>query len=442
MTDATMPLGGRYVLGRRLGASRAAEVLSAQDRQLGREVAIKLLSPELSRDPAVVERFRRAATVAATLSGPNVVTVYDWGEDGGRAYVAMELVDGESLSDRLAANPRLGVDRAATIGAGVASALDVAHRAGHVHGSLTPRDVLLARDGSVKVTDFGTAAAGLASAGTTAAEAATYAAPEQLQGGAATPASDLYTLGVILSEMVAGGPPFTGDPTTITRRKLEEIPTPPSISATGVPPAFDGIVARLLERDPSRRYAGASEVARDLDRLRETLLTPAVEPPTQRMATPAAAPTPLPAQPPQEDRNRSTPWIVAAIVLVLVIAGAVIAWAVTQNGDDGGGKQVVVPAVVGKRVAEAAADITDAGLSPSTVNEPNQDFAEGIVFSQAPAPNAKARQGSVVVLKVSAGPATTTTSSTSTTSTSTTTTSTSTTTTSTTTTTIAPPPSS
>jgi serine/threonine-protein kinase len=438
MSDATSPpLGGRYELRRRLGASRAAEVVLAHDRQLDRPVAVKLLSSELSRDPAIVERFRRAASAAATLTGPNVVTVYDWGEDAGRAYVAMELVDGESLADRLAATPRLGVEQAAATGIGVADALEVAHRAGQVHGSLTPRDVLLTRAGTVKVTDFGTAAAGLASAGGDAGEAAVYAAPEQLQGGAATPASDLYALGVILSEAVAGAPPFAGDPVTVTRRKLEEPPRPPSVSAPGVPPGFDAIVARLLERDPARRYGTAAEAARDLERLRETVLVPAAAP-TQPMAAPATA---LPAAVPRRDDDRSaTPWIVAAVVLVLLIAGAVVLWALTRDDGDTA-KQVAVPAVVGQRAAEASAAITDAGLSPSTVSEPSDDFAAGIVFSQAPKADAKAREGSVVVLKVSAGPTTTTTSSTSTTSTSTTstsTTSTSTTSTSTTTTTTPP----
>jgi serine/threonine-protein kinase len=434
MADGTLPpLGDRYELSGRLGASPAAEVFRAHDRQLDRPVAVKVLSPELSRDPATVARFRRAATDAATLHGTNLVTVFDWGEDAGRAYVTMELVEGGSLADRLATSPRLPLEEVSGIGIGIADALDVAHRAGRVHGSLSPRDVLLARDGTVKVTDFGTAAAGFASAETTPLDAAVYDAPEQLRGEAATPSADLYALGTILAVAATGAPPFPGDAVTVTSRKLAEAAPPPSLVTPGLPPAFDAIVGRLLERDPQHRYPSAADVARDLARLRETMLVPAAAPTRQMAVAAPVTATALPTEPPS--KRSATPWIVAAIVVLLLAVGALVVWAVTRD-DDSKAEQVLVPAVVGQRVADASAALEDAGLSPSTVNEPNDEFALGLVFSQAPAAATKVRKGSVVVLKVSAGPTTTTTSSTSTTTTSTTTT---TTTTSTTTTTLPPP---
>jgi serine/threonine protein kinase len=204
------PLAGRYELRERLAASPAAEVFLAQDRDLDRPVAVKILAADLAADPQVVERFRRAATAAATVRDPHVVTVYDWGEDAGSVFVAMEYVDGTNLAETLRESRRLSPDRAAAIGAAVAEGLDAAHGAGVVHGGLTPSDVLLSRNGDVKLCDFGTAAAGLAGFASAGAgvTAALSAAPEQLQGRPADARSDLYALGSILYEAVTGTAPF------------------------------------------------------------------------------------------------------------------------------------------------------------------------------------------------------------------------------------------
>ena len=182
MSQTTPPLGGRYELRRQLASGPAARVYLAQDLELGRPVAVKVLGPDLARDPEIVDRFRQAANTAASVHDPRIVTIYDWGDDQGAVYVAMELVDGRRASPRRCATPqRLGIDRTVNMGIGVAQALDAAHRSGLVHGSLTPRDVLMAQDSTVKVTDFGTATAGLASLGDPIANAL-YQSPEQLQG--------------------------------------------------------------------------------------------------------------------------------------------------------------------------------------------------------------------------------------------------------------------
>jgi serine/threonine-protein kinase len=433
------PLGGRYELRRQLATTPAARVYLAQDLELNRPVAIKVLGPELARDPQIVEKFRRAANAAAAVHDPRIVAVYDWGEDNGAVFVAMEYVEGASLADTLSATGRLGTVPTINMGVKVAEALDAAHRGGLVHGSLKPRDVLLGRDGTVKVADFGTATAGLAAlAGPVST--ATYDAPEQLQGQAADARSDLYALGIVLYEAITGTAPFTGpDAVAITQRKLNERVIPPSVATPTIPPGFDAIVDRLLERDPARRYADGGAVAADLIRLGETAQVPLVDP---TMALPAVAPVAMPAAappPPPEKKKSATGWIVAAIVVIVLAIGGLVAYAVTQK-DDESKTLVDVPAVVGMPVAEASDTLHAAGLSPSTQNEPNDEFPEGRVFEQAPLQGSQARKNSVVIIKVSTGPTTTTTSSTSSTSTSTSTSTTTSTTTTTTTTTVPPPP--
>jgi serine/threonine-protein kinase len=446
--STTPPLGGRYELRRQLATTPAARVYLAQDLELDRPVAIKVLGPDLARDPAIVAKFRQAASSAAAVHDPRIVTIYDWGEDKGAVYVAMEYVEGASLAETLSTARRLGVAPTINMGVKVAGALDAAHQAGLVHGSLKPRDVLMAREGTVKVTDFGTATAGLASLAGPVSNA-TYDSPEQLQGQAPDARSDLYALGILLYESLTGAPPFSGpDAVAITQRKLSERALPPSVSLPGIPPGFDAIIDRLLERDPQRRYATGNEVATDLIRLGETAQVPVVGDPTQAVPAVAAtaamprtvAPVPPPIDDDDEKKKRSaTPWIIAAIVIIVLALGGLAAWAFTK--DDEGKKQMVqVPAVVGARQADAIATLEAAGLSPSASPEPSDSFAKGIVFSQAPNGGTQARKNSVVVIKVSAGPTTTTTSSTSTsTSTSTSSTTTSTSTTTTTTTTTAPP---
>lgn len=442
------PLAGRYELGDRIAATAAAEVFAARDRDLDRTVAIKVLTPALASDPQVVERFRAASSAAATVRDPHVVTVYDWGEDQGTAFLAMEYVAGRDLGATLRETQRVAPDRVASIGASAADGLEAAHRVGVVHGGLTPSDVLLATSGDVKLCDFGTAAAGLTgyAADDGGVAAAQHASPEQLQGRPADARSDLYALGSVLYAALTGAPPFTEtDAVSLTERKLRARPAAPSSLAPSVPPALDSIVERLLEIDPNRRYGSAAEAAADLRRLGATLAAPPVTATAPVVvATVPEAPTSIlpttPAAVPEPEEKSRTGWIVASLIVLALVVAGVIAWLVLKD-DDSQKARVAVPAVVGQPVGAASAAITAAGLSPSTVNEPSDQFAENLVFEQSPAANTKAPKDSVVVLKVSTGPTTTTTSSTSTTSTSTSTTTTTTsTTTSTTTTTVPPPP--
>src|SRR5664279_137496 len=232
--------------------------------------------------------WTEAANAAASVHHPNIVTIYDTGEDQGAVYVAMEYVDGASLAETIADARRLGIAPTINMGVRVAEALDAAHAAGVIHGSLKPADVLIGRDGAVKITDLGTATAGLGSlAGPVAV--ATYGSPEQLQGQAPGARSDLYALGILLYESLTGVPPFTGtDAVAITQHKLADNPIPPSVAAPGIPPGFDAIIDKLLARDPNQRYATGGAAATDLIRLGETAQVQLAEPTVAIPVVPAA----------------------------------------------------------------------------------------------------------------------------------------------------------
>ena len=303
-------LGGRYELRRRLAQGGMATVYLARDRQLDRQVAIKMLHPQFASDPTFAERLRRESRAAAGLSHPNIVGVFDWGRQGERYFIVMEYVSGHSLAEIIAARGPLGAEAAAAIAFEVAAALAFAHRAGIVHRDVKPQNVLLSSDGHVKVTDFGIAtmvgagpSAGLTETGSVVGTAA-YLSPEQAQGEPTDARSDLYSLGVVLYEMLSGHPPFRGDtPVAVAYQHVQDPPVPLGEIAEGVPRALDAITMRLLAKDPDDRYERAEDLRRHLQIVRERLGELPPEPP----AAPAAPPPPerppaLPSPPPTPRR--------------------------------------------------------------------------------------------------------------------------------------------
>jgi eukaryotic-like serine/threonine-protein kinase len=255
-------VAGRYEVERTLGGGGMAVVYLARDGELGRPVALKVLAENLADDAELRQRFVREARLAARLSHPNVVRVYDAGEEDGRPYIVMECVDGESLAELLRREGALAADRVAELGTQACAGLEHAHRAGLVHRDVKPANLLLTEDGTLKVADFGIAHAvggtRVTEVGTVLGTAA-YLSPEQALGDAVTPASDLYSLGTCLYELLAGEPPY-GRETLGELFSRREVCPPPRLR--GVPHELAAAVMRCLERDPRDRPASAAELAR------------------------------------------------------------------------------------------------------------------------------------------------------------------------------------
>ncbi len=299
--DATVIINDRYEIHKRVGRGGMADVFLARDRLLDRQVAIKVLFPEFAVDPNFVERFRREAQAAANLSHPNIVNVYDWGKYEGTYFIAMEYVQGRTLAEILKTNKRLTPKQAAEIASEVAAALGFAHEAGLAHRDIKPANILIGTNGQVKVADFGIARAmnsatesNLTQVGSVMGTAS-YFSPEQAQGAQPDPRSDLYSLGIVMYEMVAGKPPFTGEnPVAIAYKQVHDQPTPLNKIVEGIPRPFEAIVAKLLAKDPKLRYSSAHALRDDLRRFRngeqvQALVAAAARPGTPVGRDPAPA---------------------------------------------------------------------------------------------------------------------------------------------------------
>ncbi|MFJ5230617.1 protein kinase [Kitasatospora sp. NPDC088391] len=310
-------LNGRYELGEILGVGGMATVYRGLDHQLGRPVAVKVLNGGLADDPRFAERFAREARLAALLSHPRIVTVFDSGLDQGSPYLVMELVHGATLGALVAEQGRLPVERAVGIAAAVLDALAAAHAQGLVHRDIKPGNIMITHDGGVKVVDFGIARAG-SSSGQQLTQAASvlgtaaYLSPEQATAGDVDARADLYAVGCVLVEMLTGAPPFTADtPVAIAFKHVTEYPAAVSGSRTDVPPALDVAILRLLAKNPAERPADALTAAAELlaavpsggpaDRTAELLGATQVLPPV-----PAGFPSAPPPHRPWTEQHRTS----------------------------------------------------------------------------------------------------------------------------------------
>jgi hypothetical protein len=344
----TSVLKDRYEIEAPLGRGGMATVFRGTDRVLNRTVAVKILADRFAGDDKFVTRFRREAQAAARLNHPNIVSIYDTGDDDGAHYIVMELVEGDTLGDVLRRDGALPPERAAAIAGSVAEALERAHQAGLVHRDVKPGNVMLTPDGSVKVMDFGIARAAsedtLTQTGTVLGTAA-YLSPEQAQGLAVDARSDLYSLGCVLYEMLTGRQPFTGDsPVSIAYKHVNDDPVPPSRVNPHVSPELDAVTLRAMAKDPQERFpsAGAMREALATRRVPAAAAATATEPITGRRGDtailPAGEQAPASGRPPPGGR-RWLPLVPAAAAVAALIGILLLALAGDERRGERGGQR-------------------------------------------------------------------------------------------------------
>ena len=414
---------GRYRVVRKLGAGGMADVYLAEDEDLGRRVAIKILNDRHANDEQFVERFRREAKNAAGLSHPNIVSIYDRGEAEGTYYIAMEFLDGRSLKELLIARGPMPIADAIQYARQILNALRFAHRKGVVHRDIKPHNVMVDGDGRLKVTDFGIARAGASQMTEAGAIVGTaqYLSPEQARGAAVDQRSDLYSIGVVLYEMLTGNVPFTGDtPVEIAMRHLSDTPRPPSTIRPEIPPDLDMIVLRALAKNPDDRFQTADEMDAELGRVEGGIAVTAI---TADAATAvlsgtslaASAPTAI-APPRRAQRRPSTyryqdpprrrrpiwPWLLAVLGLAAALTAGWFAYDRIQDSLSEG--PVSVPHVEGIREANAVRLIERRGLEPVVRREAHDSVREGRVIEQDPEQGSRVDRESPVEIIVSLGP--------------------------------------
>src|SRR5664280_2916464 len=412
----------RYELNHLIARGGMAEVYRAHDRLLDRPVALKVLFPELSVDRSFVERFRREAQAAANLSHPNIVPVFDWGEDTGTYFIVMEFIDGRPLSSILKSAGTLSAERTADIGAHVAAALGYAHKHGVIHRDVKPGNVLITDDGQVKVTDFGIARAINTEESLTQTGAvmgtATYFSPEQAEGIGVDARTDIYSLGVVLFEMVTGRPPFLGDtPVAVASKHVRDHPPAPRELNPSIPPTFEAIILKSMAKDPAHRYPTAEDLRADLLRFNEgrsvlamndtTALLAAAGvtqtvgavggmDATQAVASIDEAENGEDAEEAGSNRTRTYAIILVVLLALLALAGFLLA---RNLGYLGGSPSFNMPSVNGQPVDQATATLKGDGLVVKTSNQVSSQ-TPGLVLSTDPTGNSLVKKGDTVTLKV------------------------------------------
>ncbi|MEX0658544.1 MAG: protein kinase [Egibacteraceae bacterium] len=358
-------LAERYELRGILGTGGMARVYEGYDRTLARRVAVKVLRDDIGGGRELRERMLREARAAASFHHPNAVAVFDTGQEGRTPYIVMELVEGRTLADEIAHHGSLDAARTVTIAVQVLSALAAAHRRGLVHRDVKPANIMLPPGNGAKLTDFGIAK-GLEELSDLTVDGEVlgtpkYLSPEQVSGSPATPRSDVYAMGVVLYEMLAGQPPFTGDNAfAVARAHQEDAPPRLDRRVKGLDASLVGVVNRCLEKDPSRRYADADDLLKALSgkaRVSAAVATTAAPP---RRDRDRPAPAARPAAPPAAGRSGRGFGLAAALVVLLALAAVLVVQSLIDSAPDA-------------PVDEPADAPVEAPVEPTAEPDPAQD---------------------------------------------------------------------
>ncbi|MGD0273037.1 MAG: Stk1 family PASTA domain-containing Ser/Thr kinase [Gaiellaceae bacterium] len=419
---------GRYKVLKKLGSGGMATVYLAEDQELGRRVAIKILNAKHASDEQFVERFRREASSAAGLSHPNIVQIYDRGKAEGTYYIAMEVSEGRTLKELIIDRGPSPIPVAVNYGRQILAALRFAHRNGVVHRDIKPHNVLVDDEGRVKVTDFGIARAGASEMTEVGSIIGTaqYLSPEQARGAPVDARSDLYSVGVVLYELLTGEAPYNGEtPVEIAMKHLSAIPEPPSVKRPEVPPELDAVVLRALAKNPDDRYQSVEEMDADLNaiskgmEISETTTDAATtvlagaglsaptmisRAPTRVVPPRAEAPIPPSTPPGYYDFDRSPgrrpvwPWLLS----LALIAAVGIAFFIVYH-QLSGSASVAVPPVIQIRDTLAVNKITNAGLEAKSIFQKSAKVQAGYVIRQWPLEGKHVPRGSTVKIWISSG---------------------------------------
>ncbi|MDP2300175.1 MAG: Stk1 family PASTA domain-containing Ser/Thr kinase, partial [Actinomycetota bacterium] len=451
-------LGQRYRATEQIGTGGMADVYKAVDEVLGRTVAVKVMHADLADDPSFAARFRHEAQAAANLQSPNIVNMYDWGQDDGTFYIVMEYVHGTDLKSMIEREGALPSRTVAEIGVQVCAALSVAHGYGIIHRDIKPHNIMVRADGAVKLMDFGIARAGPSMKTQTGSVLGTaqYISPEAALGTPLTPASDLYSLGVVLYEAATGKVPFDGDtPVAVAMKQVNEEAESPRLVNPAIEPALGAVIVKAMQKQTADRYVSAGDLQRDLSAIAQgrsgdvaagyaglvaglgvpgaaphvapTAVMSQVAAPEQGSVDPAEAveapQAPAPDSPPR--RTLVWPWI--ALAALLVVAALVAMWSIGPRSSQDplvpavdavpevepvadpvivpeAPEMVEVPDIIDMREDEAVAELESAGFIPEALRPRyDSDVRKGTVIEQTPLDEEMAPKGSVVTYVLSLG---------------------------------------
>lgn len=424
-------LNERYRIKSRIGGGGMANVYLGYDIILKRDVAIKVLRPEFANDPEFIERFDREALAATSLAHPNIVSIYDVGEEGDIFYIVMEYVDGETLKDYVKKHGKLSVEETIDIMEQLTSAIQHAHENGLIHRDIKPQNILIDRNGKIKVTDFGIAVALSATALTqtnSVLGSVHYLSPEQARGGKATKLSDIYSLGIVFYELVTGELPFTGQsPVSIALKHLhDETPSVRKLNPA-IPQSVENIILKATAKNPFHRFRSVSEmqdailVALDPEHLNEPVYRPPVEEGEATKAIPIITDetlekmnvnanddstivhqAPEKTKPVEEDgkkkkKKRRRRWLFAILSLILLAMAFFLLFLFSSP------KDVTIPDVVGMDYEEAVKELEALNLNVEKEEAHSEEFEEGMVIATNPQAGKTVKEKTTVKVIVSAG---------------------------------------
>lgn len=400
---------GRYKIIEKVGGGGMADVYKAEDQVLGRTVALKILHKQFASDEGFLERFRREAQAAAKLTHPNIVSIYDVGEEGGVHFIVMEFVHGMTLKKLIQKDAPMSTEKVVHVSMQIAKAMEFAHEHEIIHRDIKPQNVIITDNGEIKVTDFGIARAGATSTMTrTGAVMGTahYISPEQAQGNIVGPTTDIYSLGVVMYEMATGELPFRGEnPVSVALKHINDTPMPPRSVFGDIPISLEAVIIKSMAKNPNERYRSAEAVRDDLKRVIEGLpvkMVGAAMPAggdasdmTRTMAAQNGRPS---AAKGQRKPKKALIAAIIAVILILLLGAGALAYSLMS------GPSIVVPDLKGKTLSQAQQTLDAVGLKLKVEKEVSNDkVAPGRVISQDPTAGEKMKKDGTVTVVMSKG---------------------------------------